>query len=90
VTTAAAAADDDDYDDDYDDDDDDAVCCVESETLAAGCFIDATAGSVKMSHRAMTHKFKKIFTLSRCRSCDTYIYMNGGLQCSWVSSIVLY
>lgn len=73
--------------DNGDDDDDDAVCCVESDTWAVSHFIDTIASSVKMSHRAKTHKFKKIFTLSRCRSCDTYIYMNGGLQCIWVQTI---
>ena len=57
---------------------------VESETLESSSSCSATE-SLMMSRRAMTHKFKKIFTLSRCRNCDSYIYMNGGLQCSWVA-----
>jgi len=58
--------------------------CVEGETLQGSCFMDTLTGGLKMSRCALTHKFKKILTLSRCRSCDSYIYMNGGLQCCWV------
>ena len=61
---------------------------VEAGTLQGGsCLVDTVAvRGVKMSRRALTHKFKKILTLSRCRSCDTYIYMNGGVQCSLVGN----
>ena len=47
--------------------------------------INASSSSARrqlMSRAAVTHKFRKLKTPSKCRECDSYVYFQGQCKCN--------